>query len=222
MKVVIKIFGFIYITTNLINDKKYIGKCEYNRQNGWEDYLGSGKIIKLAIKKYGVKNFSREIIYDAINLDDLNMAEKYYISLYDACHSDKFYNIADGGSGGNTRLGYSEKEYEAYCKQFSKPSEENAMYGKHHSDKSKKQDGEKTKLRFQDKTFKEKHSKAVKEAMKHVDKEKLAYENRSKNTLIKCEICGKEEYVYTSQQKYCSECKKKYSRWKLSQIVKNC
>lgn len=42
-------YGFIYITTNLINGKKYIGQ-----KKGYNDtYLGSGKILKLAIKKYG-------------------------------------------------------------------------------------------------------------------------------------------------------------------------
>ena len=37
---------YIYLTTNLINNKKYIGK-HYGELN--DDYLGSGNLIKLAI-----------------------------------------------------------------------------------------------------------------------------------------------------------------------------
>lgn len=213
-------YGFIYITTNTVNNRKYIGKCEYKRKNGWEHYLGSGKILKQAIKKYGVESFVREIIDEADNLEELNFLERYYIEKYDAYNNNQFYNIAQGGTGGNTRLGYTEEEYKEYCSKFRKPPEENVMYGKHHKESSKIKNGEKTKERFQDENFRIKHSEAVKKAMQNVDKEKLAYENRSKNVLLKCVLCGKEEHVYTSQQMYCSECKSKYSRWKLGELYR--
>jgi hypothetical protein len=45
----------IYITTNLINNKKYIGADKNNNPK----YLGSGLIIKLAIKKYGKNNLQK-------------------------------------------------------------------------------------------------------------------------------------------------------------------
>ena len=45
----------IYKTTNLVNGKIYIGKDKYNNPK----YLGSGKILKLAINKYGKGNFRR-------------------------------------------------------------------------------------------------------------------------------------------------------------------
>ena len=48
----------IYLTTNLINNKKYLGRDSQNRKT----YLGSGKLLKLAILKYGVENFKKEII----------------------------------------------------------------------------------------------------------------------------------------------------------------
>ena len=43
--------GYIYLTTNLINNKRYIGMTTKNDSN----YFGSGKLIKWAIKKYGKK-----------------------------------------------------------------------------------------------------------------------------------------------------------------------
>ena len=102
-------YGFIYITTNNINGKKYIGQKVYS--NNWKNYLGSGIHLKRAIKKYGKKNFTREIIDEAEDKKQLDEKEKYWISYYNAVNSDKFYNIAEGGDGGNTRLGYTEEEF---------------------------------------------------------------------------------------------------------------
>lgn len=50
----------VYKTTNLINDKYYIGVHSFVNLN--DQYLGSGKILKQAIKKYGKDNFKREDI----------------------------------------------------------------------------------------------------------------------------------------------------------------
>jgi hypothetical protein len=43
----------IYKTTNIINGKYYVGKDINNS----ESYLGSGVLLKRAIKKYGKENF---------------------------------------------------------------------------------------------------------------------------------------------------------------------
>jgi hypothetical protein len=52
--------GYIYITTNLINNKKYIG--QHKSKSFDLNYLGSGKLIVEAIKKYGKDNFKTEVI----------------------------------------------------------------------------------------------------------------------------------------------------------------
>ena len=81
----------IYITTNLVNGKKYLGKDSKNR----ESYLGSGKYLKAAIKKYGKNNFEKEIIEYCSNLDELNNREVFWLKKLQCKSDDNFYNIID-------------------------------------------------------------------------------------------------------------------------------
>lgn len=98
------------MTTNLINNKKYIGKRKCNCDINKDEYLGSGKILKNAIAKYGKENFEKKILEICDNEDICNEREKYWIALYNATHNDEFYNIACGGDGGNTYAGLSNEE----------------------------------------------------------------------------------------------------------------
>ena len=45
-------YGFVYITTNHVTGKQYIGQRKYDKQGKWKEYLGSGVILSKAIKKY--------------------------------------------------------------------------------------------------------------------------------------------------------------------------
>lgn len=55
-------YGYIYKTTNLINNKIYIGQHKVKEEKIDNSYYGSGKLIIQAIKKYGKENFkSRDI-----------------------------------------------------------------------------------------------------------------------------------------------------------------
>lgn len=92
---------YIYMTTCLINGKKYIGQRTRQRRNE-NGYMGSGHVLKRAFKKYGKQNFKKEIIVEGnFNLNLLNDLEKHYIRLYNADQSDMFYNIAKGGNIGS-------------------------------------------------------------------------------------------------------------------------
>lgn len=86
----------IYQTTNVINNKIYIGQDKNNNQN----YLGSGNLIKKVIKKYGKENFIKEILCTCSTIDELNDKEKYYINKYQSTNKDIGYNIAVGGTDG--------------------------------------------------------------------------------------------------------------------------
>jgi len=87
--------GLIYRTTNLINGKMYIGK-QVNEKR--KDYLGSGVAFTHALKKYGRKCFSREVLISGIeNQRELSDIEIYYIGYYCAQQSKMYYNISGGG-----------------------------------------------------------------------------------------------------------------------------
>ena len=103
-------YGFVYITTNHVNGKQYIGQRKYDKQGKWKEYLGSGIILSRAIEKYGLKNFSKEIIEECKTKKILNDREIYWINYYNAVESDNFYNIASGGDGGNTIAGYTDDQ----------------------------------------------------------------------------------------------------------------
>jgi hypothetical protein len=83
----------IYKITNLINKKYYIGKHITNNIN--DSYMGSGKLIKKAIEKYGIENFKKEIIKVYDNEHDMNIAESLLIDLTDKLS----YNLQEGGKG---------------------------------------------------------------------------------------------------------------------------
>tara|TARA_R110000868_G_C10653520_1_gene745186 strand:+ start:89 stop:766 length:678 start_codon:yes stop_codon:yes gene_type:complete len=81
----------IYLITNLINGKKYIGMDTKNNPK----YLGSGNLIIKAIKKYGRENFKKEILEVCFTIDELEKKETYWIKHFDALNDEKFYNLAD-------------------------------------------------------------------------------------------------------------------------------
>ena len=109
--------GYIYITTNNINGKQYIGK----RTKPYFDtkYYGSGKHLKRAIQKYGIENFSVEIIEWCKSIDELNKAEKKWIKYYNAQEDPMFYNISSGGDWGDISKGMSPDELKEWGQKIS-------------------------------------------------------------------------------------------------------
>lgn len=108
-------YGFVYITTNIINGRRYIGSKVFSSpdgsKNSWESYLGSGKALKNAVDKYGKENFTKDIIYIAASKSELEQMETYYILLYNAAYSKDYYNIKAGSNLiGNPYAGKTEEE----------------------------------------------------------------------------------------------------------------
>lgn len=105
----------IYRITNNINGKAYIGKHQYfNENDPMGKYKGSGKILKQAYSKYGVENFSIEILKSRIPSEEVNEREKEYIAAERAFGKAQ-YNIQKGGQGGWI-LDFNKKDSEEYKK----------------------------------------------------------------------------------------------------------
>lgn len=131
-------YGYIYITENLINHKKYIG--QHCSDHFDFNYKGSGRLLLRAIKKYGWENFSCKILEsDGImpticnSKEELGKAEEYYVNLYNAQQSNEYYNLKAGGIQVSVWSSYSEEEYERHreiCRQNT-IGENNPNYGNH-------------------------------------------------------------------------------------------
>jgi len=88
----------IYKTTNLLNGMYYIGCHQTNDLD--DGYLGSGKHLKRAIKKYGYTNFKFEILYSVSTKEEMFELERSIVN-EDLVKDPLTYNLKIGGSGGN-------------------------------------------------------------------------------------------------------------------------
>jgi len=127
---------FIYLTTNLVTNEKYIGK-HYGELD--DDYLGSGTILKRAIEKYGKENFKREILYISKDYQENCQKEKEFIKLYNAVKDRTFYNISEGGDGGDIFHLLSIEQQDAIREAARERNlgEKNPRYGVHLSEATK-------------------------------------------------------------------------------------
>lgn len=90
-------FYTIYKITNKLDGKIYIGK--HQTTDLGDGYMGSGKIIKRAIDKHGLENFTKEILFEFDNEDDMNAKESELVTK-EFVEEDTNYNICPGGQGG--------------------------------------------------------------------------------------------------------------------------
>lgn len=84
---------FIYKTTSLMNGKYYIGQHKGHED---DDYLGSGLALRGAIKKYGEKNFKREILAYANDPVELDLLEAKFVGDKEV-NDAKCFNLIPGG-----------------------------------------------------------------------------------------------------------------------------
>jgi len=137
----------IYKTTNLINGKSYVGQ----QSTDIKTYLGSGKILEFAIKKYGVENFKKEIIEECLTREELNKREIYWIKKL-----NPEYNLHEGGYGGYNKFAVRAnkkkkgKTWEELLspeglekmRSIERSGKNNSFYGKTHTEENKKLNAE--------------------------------------------------------------------------------
>ena len=109
--------GSIYLITNKVNNKKYVGQTCKTINARFSEHIRKAKItnieypIQSAIRKYGKSNFSIKLIEKCF-LDELDKREIYYIDLYNTYENG--YNATRGGGGHRTH------EYELLAEKYIK------------------------------------------------------------------------------------------------------
>ena len=99
--------GFVYIVTNLTNQKRYIGKKLFvstrtktikgkrkkvKTDSGWKDYFGSNAVLIEDVKALGAENFKREILKLCKSKGTCNYWEMKYQIQYEVLERTDFYN----------------------------------------------------------------------------------------------------------------------------------
>lgn len=93
----------VYLITNLVNDKKYVGITHNSIEHRFQEHLqksrmeSSNWILHRALRKYGQDNFKLELLEDNVPKDIIGERENYYINLYDSLNHG--YNMTAGGAG---------------------------------------------------------------------------------------------------------------------------
>lgn len=87
---------YVYQITNTLNDMIYVGVHKSTDPN--DSYMGSGVHIKNAIKKYGIENFKKEILFEFDNAEDAYAKEAEIVNREFLSRND-VYNISFGGKG---------------------------------------------------------------------------------------------------------------------------
>jgi hypothetical protein len=90
-------YYYLYQIKNKLNEMVYVGIHKTKDIN--DGYMGSGKILSHAIKKYGLENFEKTILANFDNEESMRLAEKMYVDDIFVARPD-VYNIVNGGGCG--------------------------------------------------------------------------------------------------------------------------
>ncbi len=101
-----KMRGYIYVITNTINNKIYMGQTTRSFEKRLDEHRRNGTAhFRNAIKKYGIANFTIECVEHYDTEDELklkcwlNETEIAYIKLFNTTNRDIGYNMTTGGDG---------------------------------------------------------------------------------------------------------------------------
>lgn len=101
--------AFVYLITNLTNNKRYIGKKllaftrtkkvkgqtrrkKVKTESDWKEYFGSNKVLLGDVAQLGPENFKREILKLCKTKGTANYYEMKYQILHEALERDDYYN----------------------------------------------------------------------------------------------------------------------------------
>ena len=193
-------FGFVYIITNLRNDKAYIGCKQYmyysrvkEKESDWKMYAGSSKWLSKDIEEIGKKHFKFEIIAEYKNRRSLRYYELYYQMKYNVLAStmegseeQAYYNSRVGGKFYCPVESYQDPEWrkkqsESAKKQFEDPEQRKklseAQKKRYEDPEQRKKTSEANKKRFRDPEERKKMSEAQKKRYEDPEERKKTSES---------------------------------------------
>jgi len=97
----------IYKIINVINGKEYIGAHQTNDLD--DGYMGSGIYLNKAIKKYGIENFTKEILKICDDWESMRLTEAYLVDS-DYVKNPNTYNLQTGGFSNGVLCEFSKKK----------------------------------------------------------------------------------------------------------------
>lgn len=102
--------GFVYLITDLSNNKKYVGKKNFwatrrlpplkgktrrrtvKKESDWKDYFGSSEQVKMLVESQGRENFKREILHLCTTKGAMSYLEAKEQFDRGVLFSDEYYN----------------------------------------------------------------------------------------------------------------------------------
>lgn len=90
-------YYLIYKISNNVNGKFYIGCHKTKNKN--DGYMGSGVALRRAYDKYGIENFTKEILFECGSSEEMFEKEKDLVEI--GSHT---YNLMEGGHGGFSHI----------------------------------------------------------------------------------------------------------------------
>ena len=97
----------VYLLLNQLNGKGYVGQHRgYKLSKRWNSNLNNTKTnahLQAAVRKYGPDSFTRTVLAHASCQGELDLLEKFFITIFQTCNPRHGYNLQTGGLTGAGR-----------------------------------------------------------------------------------------------------------------------
>jgi len=187
----------IYLIINTENKKQYVGITKFSIEERFSQHTKRGFLLTEAIQKYGQEKFSIEMIEEVESPERAYDLEQFYIKYYNT-KAPNGYNLTDGGDGifGWEATDEYRKECSERVKQLHKEKKV-GMYGKKHSEETKKKMSEASKGKPKPWLNGRKCTEETKEKLRKINKGKIISEKtRKKISENHHDVSGKNNPMY--------------------------
>lgn len=229
-----KTYNYVYITTNLLNGKQYVGDRSCDKNPFEDSYIGSGKLILEAKKKYGKQNFSKHILEFFNTKKEAFDAQEKYIIKYKTLTTYGGYNINEKGGAGvpgsylseETRQKISKSKIGIKFSQEHKQKLSNSRKGKTYIGAGMKKGGKlseisknKISIASKNRIWSDDSRKKISDSLTgHIvskeTKEKISISNKGKLSGDKNHMKGKSLLSIWTEKYGIEEANKRYLQWK--------